>query len=100
MPLVINSLGRRHTHAHTYTNMHVAIRTGSILRNQACAGLWLARAWFNNVKKFTVRRCSLNHCYPTGQDILSHYPFKQRLDSDQLKELQDIVALGPKLKLV
>ena len=54
----------------------------------------------HNVKKFTVRRCNLNHCHPIGRDILPHYPFNRRLDSDQISEVRDIVALGPKLKLV
>ena len=36
-PLVFNSLGRGHTHAHTRTRIPT-IRTGSILRNQARAG--------------------------------------------------------------
>ena len=45
MPLVINSLGCGDTHTHA--RIHT-IRTGSILRNQACAGLWPARAWFKN----------------------------------------------------
>ena len=40
-PLVINSLGFGHTHILT-------IRTGSILRNQARAGLGLVPAWFKN----------------------------------------------------
>ena len=44
MPLVINSLGG----GHTDTNTHTDVRTETILRNQACAGLWPARAWFNN----------------------------------------------------
>ena len=47
MPLVINSLGRGHTHAHTRTRIPT-IRTGSILRNQARASLRPARAWFKN----------------------------------------------------
>ena len=46
MPLVINSLGRGHTHTHTRIQ---TIRTGSILRNQACAGLRPVRAWFDNI---------------------------------------------------
>ena len=54
----------------------------------------------DDVKKFIVKRCSLNHCLPNGQGILLCYLFKWRFDSDYLKELQDIVALGPKLKLV
>ena len=49
-PLVINSLGRGHTHTHTHTRTHIpSIRTGSILRNQVCAGLWPAHAWFKNI---------------------------------------------------
>ena len=47
MPLVINSLGRGHTNTHTQTRIPM-IRTGSILRNQTHAGLWLACAWFKN----------------------------------------------------
>ena len=54
----------------------------------------------HNVKKFIVKKCNLNHCHPVGREILPHYPFKRRLDSDQMKEVQSIVALGPKLKLV
>ena len=45
-PLVINSLGGGHTHTHTHT--HAYIRTETILRNQARAGLRPARAWFKN----------------------------------------------------
>ena len=37
MPLVINSLGRGHTHTHTQTCIPT-IHTGSILRNQALTG--------------------------------------------------------------
>ena len=55
MPLVINSLGGRHTHTHTHTHIHIhkhthilMIRTGSILRNQVRTGLWPARTWFKN----------------------------------------------------
>ena len=50
-PIVINSLGGGHTHTHILT-----IYTGSILRNQVCAGLRPACAWFKNVKK--VRKFS------------------------------------------
>ena len=51
-PLVIDSLGRGHTHTHTQARIPT-IRTGSILRNQARAGLRPAHAWFNNhVHKF------------------------------------------------
>ena len=46
MPLVIHGLGGGHTHTHTHT--HTYIRTEVILRNQARAGLWPARAWFKN----------------------------------------------------
>ena len=46
-PLVINSLGRRHTHIYRHTQTHIPmICKGSILRNQAHAGFQLARAWF------------------------------------------------------
>ena len=43
-PLVINSLGGGHTH----TNTHTDVRTETILRNQASAGLWPVRFWFKN----------------------------------------------------
>ena len=52
----------------------------------------------HNVKKFTVRRCNLNHCHPIGRDILPHYPFNRRLDSDQISEVRDIVSFGPKIE--
>ena len=42
IPLIINSLGRGHTHIPT-------IRTGSILRNQAHACHRPVRAWFKNL---------------------------------------------------
>lgn len=42
----------------------------------------------------------MNHCHPIGAGILPHYPFKRRLDGDQLREVQNVVAMGPKLKLV
>ena len=51
MPLVINILGRRHTHTctHTHTQTRILmIRTGSILGNLVCASLWPACAWFKN----------------------------------------------------
>ena len=47
MPLVINSLGGGHTH--TYTNTHTDVHTGSIVTNQARAGLRPARTWFKNI---------------------------------------------------
>ena len=57
-PLVINSLGGGHTHAHTQTHI-LTIRTGSILGNQV-------RAWFKNytILKETVplsMACIINH---------------------------------------
>ena len=42
-PLVIISLGA-YTHTHTHKHTHKDILTESILRNQARAGLWPARA--------------------------------------------------------
>ena len=42
MPLVINSLGGRHT------NTHTDIRAETILRNRAHAGLWPVRVLFKN----------------------------------------------------
>ena len=35
------------THTHIQTCTHTDVRTKSILRNQARAGLWPARTWFN-----------------------------------------------------
>ena len=46
MPLVINSLGGGPTHKHTHT--HTDVRTGSMLGNQARAGLRPACASFND----------------------------------------------------
>ena len=65
-PLVINSLGggHRHTHIQTRTHTHIHIQmihTKAILRNQARAGLWPARAWFNNVTNH-VNQLHLNVC--------------------------------------
>ena len=49
-PLIINSLGGGHTqtHTHTQTHAHTDVRTTTILRNQARAGLWLGHPWFKN----------------------------------------------------
>ena len=47
-PLVIDSLGGGHTHKHTHI---LTIRTGSILKNQACTGRRPARAGFNKDNK-------------------------------------------------
>ena len=44
-PLVINSVGSGDTHTHT---LIPTIRTGSILRHQARAGLWPVHARFKN----------------------------------------------------
>ena len=44
MPLVIHGLGGGHTDRQTHTYN----RTEVILRNQARAGLWLARTWFKS----------------------------------------------------
>ena len=54
MPLVINSLGGRHTYTHTHTHTHThtythTLRTRSISRNQAPVGLRPVCAWFKNV---------------------------------------------------
>jgi len=54
----------------------------------------------HSVKKFTGKRCNLNHSHPIGADIISHYPSVCRLDGDQLKEVTNVVSMGPKLKLV
>ena len=45
MPLVINSLGG----VHTQTCTHTDIRTETVLRNQASAGLLPAHVWFNDL---------------------------------------------------
>ena len=55
-PLVINSLG--HGHTHTQTRIPT-IRTGSILRNQAHAGLWPACAWLKTEKKNLLNSMAL-----------------------------------------
>ena len=76
-PLVINSLGGRHTHTqthtrkHTHANTHTRIlsRTEAILKNQAHAGLWPACTWFKN------------HNYSTGKIVCIYYiyPYKSRV---------------------
>ena len=61
MPLVINSLGGRHTHTHTHTHTNThAYRhswTEAILRNRACA-------WFKN-------GVGINHCYIKSKETRS-----------------------------
>ena len=47
-----------------------------------------------------MRKCNLEHCHPIGPEVLPHYPFKRRLAGDELKEIEDLVTLAPKLKLV
>ena len=47
MPLVINSLGGRHTYAYRHS------RTKEIIRNQAHVNLWPARVWF----KYNCKLC-------------------------------------------
>ncbi|XP_065890957.1 zinc finger SWIM domain-containing protein 3-like [Dysidea avara] len=54
----------------------------------------------HSVKKFTVQRCNLNHSHPIGAHIIPHYPSVRRLDGDELKRSQNVVSMGPKLKLV
>ena len=49
MPLVINSLSGGHTHTHKHTHAYRHSQTEAILRNQAHAGLWPARAWVKNI---------------------------------------------------
>ena len=39
-----------HTHTYTHTDTHADIHTETILRNQTCAGMWPARAWFNKAE--------------------------------------------------
>ena len=34
---------------HTHTNTHIDVCTETILRNLACASLWLVHAWFKNM---------------------------------------------------
>ena len=43
MPLVINSFGVD-TYTYMQTYKHTEISTKTVLRNQACAGLWLTLA--------------------------------------------------------
>ena len=54
MPLVIINLGSEHTHTYTQTRIPT-IRTGSILRNQAHAGLRLACTLFKNLYETMVK---------------------------------------------
>ena len=51
-------------------------------------------------KKFIVKRCNLNHNHPIGADIIPHYPSVRQLDGEELKEVTNVVSMGPKLKLV
>ena len=50
MPLVINNL--RGGHTQTRTQAYRRSRTEAVLRNQAHAGLWLARVLFKNMYSF------------------------------------------------
>ena len=54
----------------------------------------------HHIEKFEVRKCNLDHCHPIGPDIMPHYPFKRRVVGDELKEIEDLISLAPKLKLV
>ena len=47
-----------------------------------------------------LQRCNLNHSHPIGAHIIPHYPSVRRLDGDELKEVTNVVSMGPKLKLV
>ena len=81
-PLVINSLGRGHTHAHTQKRIPT-IRTGSILRNQAQAGLWPARAWF---KKFDLKNNLLLKIFlqiPEEIKIFYHENFHMKISNSE-----------------
>ena len=78
MPLVINSLG---VDTHTHTQAYQRSRTEAIIRNQACAGLWPACAWFNN-------QPSTNNWYLLVQTNLI-----QSLAMDTLEDLLASVAL-------
>ena len=60
----------------------------------------LYTSYNHSVKKFTVQRCNLNHSHPIGAHIIPHYPSVRRLDGDELKEVTNVVSMGPKLKLV
>ena len=60
-PLVIYSLGGGHTHTHTHTH------TGGmkvISVNQARAGLWPARAWFNSQRYSVLSPSLMEHSAP------------------------------------
>ena len=77
MPLVINSLGGGHTHTHTQTHIQT-IRTGSISRNQARAGLWPVRAWFKKEHNFICN-------YPAGD--LATYNLSQYIHKFGQKQM-------------
>lgn len=47
-----------------------------------------------------MRKCNLDHCHSIGPEVISHYPFKRRLAGNELKEVEHLVSLAPKLKLV
>ena len=42
-----------YTQGRGYTHKHTDIRTETILRNQARAGLWPACAWFNKIANYS-----------------------------------------------
>ena len=72
MPLVINSLGSRHTHTHTMT-----IHAGSILRNQAHTGLQPVCTWFKNVTLMNsiASQCKQHLMKETGPSVGSFVGF-------------------------
>ena len=92
-PLGINSLRRGHTHAHIPT-----IRTGSILRNQVRAGLWLTHTWFKKFYpniyictktpyrccKIMLNICSMYNPYLQCNDRVMKYSIKQQNKHKQM----------------
>ena len=83
-PLVINSLGGGHTHKHT--NTHTDIRTGTISKNQARAGLWPAHAWFNDLS-------NLNY-------LASYVPHHRNNYYKQVDIISDAVNIVPSMTCI
>jgi len=69
MPLVINNLGGGHTHTHTYICIQT-LRTKAISRNQSCASLQPAPAWF---KKLHDIKCGLLFHSTMPKIVQYHY---------------------------
>ena len=86
MPLVINSLGGRHTHMQTHTHMHTHRRkhtqayrrswTEAILRNPVCTGLRPAHAWFNNSDAHTFMYSCMHKPLPCVASLSANQPVR------------------------